>query len=130
VWQGCNPVFVDIHHDTLNIDPKKIESAITKDTQAILATHCFGNPCDIEDIDRIARKHHLKVIYDAAHCFGTKYKGESVFCYGDLSITSFHATKLFHTIEGGAIFTKDPELLRRLALMRNFGHDGPEKFNG
>jgi dTDP-4-amino-4,6-dideoxygalactose transaminase len=128
VWEGCSPVFVDIDKDTLNIDPKKIEAAITPNTQAILATHVFGNPCDIEAIDLIAKKHHLKVIYDAAHCFGTKYKGKSVFCYGDVVTTSFHATKLFHTTEGGALFANDSNVFKRLSYMRNFGHDGPEHF--
>lgn len=128
VWEGCNPVFVDIDPKSFNIDPTKIEQAITKNTTAILATHVYGNPCDIDAIDIIAKKHNLKVIYDAAHCFGTKYKGNSVFNYGDISTTSFHATKLFHTIEGGAVFTSDPELLKKMAYMRNFGHDGPEKF--
>jgi dTDP-4-amino-4,6-dideoxygalactose transaminase len=123
-------VFVDIDPETFNIDPKLIEAAIDADTQAILATHCFGNPCDIDAIDKIAKKHNLKVIYDAAHCFGTKYKGKSVFAYSDVSTTSFHATKLYHTIEGGAVFTQDPEVLKRMAYMRNFGHDGPEKFFG
>ena len=130
VWEGCTPVFVDIDPNTLNIDPSKIEVAITNDTEAILATHCFGNPCDIDAIDAIAKKYKLKVIYDAAHCFGTKYKGKSVFSYGDVSTVSFHATKLFHTIEGGAVFTTDPEVLERMSYMRNFGHDGPEKFSG
>jgi dTDP-4-amino-4,6-dideoxygalactose transaminase len=130
VWEGCTPVFVDIDPDTLNIDPVKIEAAIDDETEAILATHCFGNPCDIEAIDKIAKKHNLKVIYDAAHCFGTLYKGKSVFAYGDVSTTSFHATKLYHTIEGGAVFTQDPEVLKRMAYMRNFGHDGPERFHG
>jgi len=129
LWQGCKPVFVDIDEDTLNIDPNKIEAAITPDTSAILATHVFGNPCDIEAIDRIAKKHGLKVIYDAAHCFGTKYKGKSVFAYGDVSTTSFHATKLFHTIEGGAVFTQNPETLKRMALMRNFGYSGVDTFS-
>lgn len=129
VWQGCKPVFVDIDEDTLNIDPNKIEAAITPDTTAILATHVFGNPCDIEAIDRIAKKHGLKVIYDAAHCFGTKYKGKSIFAYGDVSTTSFHATKLFHTIEGGAVFTQNPEILKRMALMRNFGYSGVDTFS-
>ncbi|KRT14182.1 aminotransferase DegT [Pedobacter ginsenosidimutans] len=129
VWQGCKPVFVDIDEDTLNIDPNKIEAAITADTTAILATHVFGNPCDIEAIDRIAKKHGLKVIYDAAHCFGTKYKGKSIFAYGDVSTTSFHATKLFHTIEGGAVFTQNPEILKRMALMRNFGYSGVDTFS-
>ncbi len=130
VWEGCTPVFVDIDPQTFNINPSKIESAITEHTSAILATHVYGNPCDIEAIEKIADKYHLKVIYDAAHGFGTQYKGESVFGFGDITTTSFHATKLFHTIEGGAVFTRDPELLRRMALMRNFGHDGFDKFNG
>jgi dTDP-4-amino-4,6-dideoxygalactose transaminase len=130
VWEGCKPVFVDIDPETFNIDPSKIEAAITESTQAILATHCFGNPCDVEAIDKIAKKYGLKVIYDAAHCFGTKFKGESIFKFGDISTTSFHATKLFHTIEGGAVFTQDPELLKQLAWRRNFGHNGPEDFFG
>jgi dTDP-4-amino-4,6-dideoxygalactose transaminase len=109
VWQGCEPVFVDIDPETLNIDPAKIEAAITPKTSAILATHVFGNPCDITAIQAIADKHNLKVIYDAAHCFGTFYKNRSVFEYGDISVTSFHSTKLYHTIEGGAVFTQDPE---------------------
>lgn len=130
VWEGCTPVFVDIDPESLNIDPEKIESAITHDTSAILATHCFGNPCDIEAIRTIADIHDLKVIYDAAHCFGTTYKSECVFKYGDISTTSFHATKLFHTVEGGGVVTEDPDLLERMAYMRNFGHDGPGQFNG
>ncbi|MCC5916634.1 MAG: DegT/DnrJ/EryC1/StrS family aminotransferase [Cryomorphaceae bacterium] len=130
VWEGCTPIFVDIDENSLNIDPKKIEAAISQNTSAILATHVYGNPCDIEAIQKIADKHNLKVIYDAAHCFGTNYKGRSIFEYGDVSTTSFHATKLFHTIEGGAVFTKDPEVLKRMAYMRNFGHDGPEQFFG
>ncbi len=130
VWEGCTPVFVDIDPKTLNIDPAKIEEIITPQTSAIIATHVYGNPCDIEAIDAIAKKFNLKVIYDAAHGFGTKYKGKSIFDYGDVATASFHATKLYHTIEGGAVFTKDPDLLKRMAYMRNFGHDGPEKFSG
>lgn len=130
VWEGCTPVYVDIDAGTLNIDPQKIEAAITPNTSAILATHCFGNACDIDAIDVIAKKHNLKVIYDASHCFGTLYRGKSIFEYGDISTTSFHATKLMHSIEGGAVFTPSAELLRRMALMRNFGHDGPEQFDG
>lgn len=128
VWEGCTPVFTDIDAKTFNIDPAKIEAAITKNTTAILATHVYGNPCDIDAIQQIAEKHQLKVIYDAAHCFGTMYKGKSVFAYGDVSTTSFHATKLYHTIEGGAVITKDPELLKKMAFMRNFGHNGPDDF--
>ncbi|MCA0931588.1 DegT/DnrJ/EryC1/StrS family aminotransferase [Lutimonas saemankumensis] len=130
VWEGCTPVFVDIDPDTFNIDPGKIEECIDEDTEAILATHCFGNPCDIDTIEKIAEKYGLKVIYDAAHCFGTKYKGKSIFNYGDISTTSFHATKLFHTIEGGGIFTPHLDLVKRMSYMRNFGHDGFHKFNG
>jgi len=129
VWEGCKPVFVDIDEETFNIDPKKIEAAITPQTSAILATHVYGNPCDIDAIQEIADRYSLKVIYDAAHCFGTKYKNKSVFAYGDVSTTSFHATKVFHTIEGGAVFTQCPDLLKKMALMRNFGHDGPDEFS-
>ncbi len=122
VWEGCKPVFVDIDPGSLNLDPTKIESAITEKTTAIIATHVYGNPCDIDAIQQIATKHNLKVIYDGAHCFGSLYKGKSVFAYGDVCTTSFHATKLFHTIEGGAVFTNDPELLKKMSFMRNFGH--------
>ncbi len=128
VWEGCYPVFVDIDPHSLNIDPNKIEEAITKDTCAILATHVYGNPCEIDKIQEIAEKHNIKVIYDAAHCFGTLYNGESIFNFGDISTTSFHATKLFHTIEGGAVFTKNAELFKKMSYLRNFGHDGPESF--
>jgi dTDP-4-amino-4,6-dideoxygalactose transaminase len=128
VWEGCKPVFVDIDPRTLNIDAGRIEEKITPQTVGILATHVYGNACDIAAITAIAEKHGLKVIFDAAHCFGTKYKGRSVFDYGDVSTTSFHATKLFHTIEGGAVFTQCPDLLKKLAFMRNFGHNGPEAF--
>lgn len=128
VWEGCKPVFADIEADTFNIDPQVIESLIGPHTTAILATHVFGNPCNIDAIEKIADRHGLRVIYDAAHCFGVKYKNRSVFEYGDISTTSFHATKLFHTIEGGAVFTKCPELLKKMAFMRNFGHNGPDEF--
>lgn len=130
VWEGCDPVFVDIDPQTLNINPELIETAITEKTTGILATHVFGNPCDIDAIQAIADKYELKVIYDAAHCFGTSYKGRSMFEYGDISTTSFHATKLFHTVEGGAVFTKDEAIFERMRFMRNFGHAGFEKFNG
>lgn len=129
-WEQCTPVFADIDPESFNIDPVSIEKAITPQTQAILATHVFGNPCDIEAIDQIAQKHNLKVIYDATHCFGTNYKGKSIFLYGDVSITSFHATKLFHTTEGGAIFTKEASLLKEMARMRNFGYVNHEQFEG
>ena len=122
-------MFVDIDPATLNIDASQIEAAITNDTSAILATHVYGNPCDVEKIEKIAQKHGLKVIYDGAHAFGVQIKGRSVFDYGDISICSLHATKLYHSIEGGVIFTKDPDLLKKLASMRNFGFDGPEAFS-
>jgi len=130
VWEGCTPIFVDIHPDYLTIDENKIEAAITKKTSAILATHVFGNPCNIDAIEVIARKHNLKVIYDAAHCFGVNYKGQSIFNYGDISTCSFHATKLFHTGEGGAIFANTKPLHERCFQMHNFGHKGQEDFSG
>jgi dTDP-4-amino-4,6-dideoxygalactose transaminase len=128
VWENCEPVMVDICPRSWNIDPTRIEAAITPHTSAILATHVFGNPCDVNAIDLIARKHNLKVIYDAAHAFGARYKSKSLFSYGDIATTSFHATKLFHTVEGGAVITKEPEILRKMALMRNFGHISASEF--
>lgn len=130
VWEGCTPVFVDIHPDHLTIDETKIEAAITEKTTCILATHVFGNPCNVEEIEQIAKKHNLKVIYDGAHAFGVTYKGKSIFEYGDVSTCSFHATKLFHTGEGGALFCKDPELFHELYYSHNFGHNGPLAFHG
>src|SRR5690606_12804392 len=130
VWEGCTPVFVDIHPEYLTIDETKIEAAITSKTTGILATHVFGNPCAVEEITAIAKKHNLKVIYDAAHCFGVTYKGKSIFEYGDVSTCSFHATKLFHTGEGGALFTNDNELFNTLFYQHNFGHKGKEDFQG
>jgi dTDP-4-amino-4,6-dideoxygalactose transaminase len=130
VWEGCTPVFVDIHPEYLTIDETKIEAAITEKTTCILATHVFGNPCNVEEIERIAKKHNLKVIYDGAHAFGVSYNGKSIFEYGDVTTCSFHATKLFHTGEGGAIFCKDPALFHQLYFSHNFGHDGPLAFHG
>src|SRR5690606_28083347 len=128
VWEGCKPVFVDIDSQSLNIDASKIESAITENTSAILATHVYGNPCDVELIEKIAKKHKLKVIYDAAHAFNVEVNGKSIFDFGNISICSLHATKLYHSGEGGLIMTKNPDLLKKLAYMRNFGFDGPEAF--
>ncbi len=130
VWEKCTPIFVDIHPEYLTIDETKIEAAITDKTTCILATHVFGNPCNIEVIESIAKKHNLKVIFDAAHCFGVKYKGKSIFEYGDVSTCSFHATKLFHTGEGGALFAKDTDLRHQLFYSHNFGHNGPLDFYG
>ena len=130
IWENCKPVFVDIDPEYLTIDEKKIEEAITENTTAILTTHVFGNPCNIDAIDVIAKKHNLKVIYDAAHCFGVKYKGLSIFEYGDISTCSFHATKLFHTGEGGAMFSKNIDLQHKMFYSHNFGHNGPLDFFG
>lgn len=128
VWEGCSPVFVDIDEASLNIDASKIEAAITVNTTAILATHVYGNPCDVVAIEKIAKKHNLKVIYDGAHAFGVEIEGKSIFEYGDIATCSLHATKLYHAIEGGLIFTKDSTLLKKLASIRNFGFNGPEAF--
>jgi dTDP-4-amino-4,6-dideoxygalactose transaminase len=130
VWENCKPIFVDIHPDYLTIDESKIEKFITPNTTAILATHVFGNPCNVEAIEKIATKHSLKVIYDAAHCFGVKYNGNSIFEYGDISTCSFHATKLFHTGEGGAMFSKNKDLQHKMFYSHNFGHNGPLDFHG
>ena len=130
VWEGCQPVFVDIDPETLTLDPNLIEASITPRTTAILAVHVYGNPCDVERIQEIADQYKLKVIYDAAHAFGVDYKGKSLLTHGDISSISFHATKLFHTIEGGALVTNDDEVADRIRYMRNFGHAGPEKFWG
>ena len=130
VWENCTPVFVDIHPEYLTIDETKIEAAITKKTTAILATHVYGNPCNVDAIEKIAQTHNLKVIYDAAHGFGVKYKGKTIFTYGDVSTCSFHATKLFHSGEGGAIFCKDDQTYNELFYRHNFGHNGPLDFFG
>ena len=130
VWENCTPVFVDIHPEYFTINETKIEAAITNKTTAILATHVFGNPCHVEAIEFLAQKHNLKVIYDAAHCFGVTYKGKSLFEYGDISTCSFHATKVFHTGEGGAVFTNDKELQHKIFYSHNFGHNGPLNFYG
>ncbi|MEO7975764.1 DegT/DnrJ/EryC1/StrS family aminotransferase [Flavobacterium sp.] len=130
VWENCTPVFVDIDPEYLTIDETKIEAAITNKTTAILATHVFGNPCNVIAIEAIAKKHNLKVIYDAAHCFGVKYNDKSIFDYGDVSTCSFHATKLFHTGEGGAMFAKNKDLQHQLFYSHNFGHNGPLAFHG
>lgn len=120
-YEGCTPVYVDIDPETLTIDPSKIEAAITENTVAIMPVHVFGNSCDIEAINAIAKKHNLKVIYDACHSVGVKYKGKSVFNYGDVSCTSYHATKMLNSGEGGGCYTTDPELDAKLKRIRFFG---------
>jgi len=126
VANNITPIFCDIDPNTLCIDSSKIEQVITEDTQAIVATHIFGNICNIEEIEKIAKRYNLKVIYDAAHTFGVKYRGKSAVSYGDISILSFHATKIFHTIEGGAIVTDDDELAKKARYIRNFGIEDEE----
>lgn len=130
VWENCTPIFVDIDLNFLTIDETKIEAAITEKTSGILATHVYGNPCQVEVIQAIAEKYKLKVIYDAAHCFGVKYKGQSILNWGDISTLSFHATKIFHTGEGGAIICNDNELAQRIFYLHNFGHKTAEDFAG
>lgn len=134
-WEGCTPVFCDIEADTLNLDPSKIEAAITDQTVAIMPVHVFGNPCDVEVIKTIAQKHGLRVIYDAAHAIGSTYNGKSILGWGDVSATSLHATKLLNTAEGGACITTDDELARKLERIRFFGHNDVKEivedgFNG
>ena len=126
LWEGCQPVFVDIDPGTCCIDAGKIEAAITEDTQAILVTHVYGLSCDIDTIHTIAAKHHLKIIYDGAHAFGASYKGRSLLSFGDISTCSFHATKLFHSVEGGCIICTDDALAHKLLLYRQFGHLGED----
>ena len=122
-WEGCTPIFCDIEADTLNIDSSKIEELITDKTVAIMPVHVFGNPCNVEEIERIAKKHKLKVIYDAAHAIGSVYKDKSLLEYGDISATSLHATKLFNTGEGGACVATDSDLHEKIKRIRFFGHN-------
>jgi dTDP-4-amino-4,6-dideoxygalactose transaminase len=121
LWNGIKPVFVDIDPQTLNLDPAKIEAAITPQTTAILAVHCYGHPCNVEAIQKIADIYNLKVIYDAAHAFGVQDAGGSILRYGDLSVLSFHATKVFNTFEGGAIVCPDAKTKQRINHLKNFG---------
>jgi dTDP-4-amino-4,6-dideoxygalactose transaminase len=121
LWNGLTPVFVDIDQATCNLDPDKIEQAITPHTTAIMPVHCYGTPCNVERIQQIADTYGLKVIYDAAHTFGVKYKGESLLKHGDLSVLSFHATKVYNTFEGGAIVCPDAKTKQRIDYLKNFG---------
>lgn len=128
LWERCKPVFVDINPQDLNIDVTKIEAAITEKTTGIMAVHVYGLPCDVEAIQAIAHRHGLKVIYDGAHAFGVQYLGQSILNYGDMSTLSFHATKLFHTVEGGAVAVKDPKAYETLRRMGTFGHVGDDYY--
>lgn len=121
LWQSCKPVFVDVEPNTLNLDPAKIEAAITPQTTALLPVHCYGNPCDTAAIQKIADNYNLRVIYDAAHAFGVQDEGGSVLRHGDLSVLSFHATKVFNTFEGGAIICPDEKTKQRIDHLKNFG---------
>lgn len=124
VWSANRPVFVDIEPGSMNIDPSRIEQAITARTKAILAVHCYGHPCRVQEIAAIAERHHLKVIYDAAHAFGIETADGSILRHGDLSVLSFHATKTFNTFEGGAIVSHDPAMKARIDRLKNFGFAG------
>ncbi len=122
LWERCKPVFLDITSHSFCIDTDKIEQAITKQTKAIMGVHVFGYPCEVIKIEQIARKYNLKVIYDGAHAFGVEYKGKSLLKYGDISTCSFHATKLFHTVEGGACIIQRHDISNIVDLMKRFGH--------
>ena len=124
LWNGIKPVFADIDPHTLNLDPSRIEAAITPQTTAIMPVHCYGHPCDVDAIQKIADNYNLKVIYDAAHAFGVKCHCGSVLTHGDLSVLSFHATKVFNTFEGGAIICPDAKTKARIDQLKNFGHAG------
>lgn len=126
LWERCKPVFVDIRSDNFTIDTTKIEEKITSKTKAIMPVHIFGYSCDVDGIQKIADKYKLKVIYDAAHCFGSYLNGKSLLSFGDISTCSFHATKLFHTIEGRACIVKDKVISDKLELIKSFGHNGDE----
>jgi dTDP-4-amino-4,6-dideoxygalactose transaminase len=134
-WEGCTPIFCDIEEDTLNIDPLKIEDKITDNTVAIMPVHVFGNPCNVNEIEKIAKKYNLKIIYDAAHAIGSTINGRSVLEFGDISATSLHATKILNTAEGGGCITMSNYLNDKLKRIRFFGHDEnknivEEGFNG
>ena len=130
LWEGCSIQFADIEPDHLTIDPAAVEAAIGPDTEAIMATHVFGNPCDCEALEAIASKHGLALIFDAAHAFGVRYKDKSILEYGDVSMVSLHATKLLHAVEGGFVVAKDPLVAEKVEWMRRFGHKGPVEFDG
>jgi dTDP-4-amino-4,6-dideoxygalactose transaminase len=127
IWEGLTPVFADIDRATFNLDPRSVERQITKKTSAILAVHVYGNSCDNTELRKIADKYNLKLIYDAAHAFGVELNGRSILGFGDLSALSFHATKTFHTVEGGAIVSNDTKLHEKMVLLRDFGIQSEEK---
>ena len=128
VWEGCRPIFVDVEPDYFTIDPAAVDAAIGPETRGILATHVYGNPCDVEALEKIATKHGLPILYDAAHTFGATYRGRPVAAFGDAATLSFHATKIFHTVEGGAVVTADPNLAERVRRQRAFGEARPMEY--
>ena len=130
LWEGCSIKFADIESDNLTIDPVAVEAAIGPDTEAIMATHVFGNPCDCDALETIASKHGLALIFDAAHAFGVLYKDKSILEYGDASMVSLHATKLLHAVEGGFVVAKDSSVAEKVEWMRCFGHKGYDAFHG
>lgn len=129
-WNGIRPVFCDIDESSYNLDPNRIEGLIGPETKAILAVHVYGTPCDVDSLQTIAQRHGLRVIYDAAHAFGVRYRGRSILEYGDLSMLSFHATKLFTTVEGGALISRSEEQRQRINFLKNFGIAGEEEVIG
>lgn len=130
VWEGIEPLFADVDPRKFTISPDSIRNQITTDVEAILATHVYGNPCDIEALQQIANEMNIPIIYDGAHAFGVYYKDKPLASFGDVSALSFHATKIFHTIEGGALVTNNDQLAEKISYMRNFGYNGPEDFFG
>lgn len=127
IWEGLTPVFADIDNETYNIDPADIERKITKKTSAILAVHVYGNPCYVNELQKIAKEYDLKIIYDAAHAFAVRYENRPITDFGDISTLSFHATKVFNTIEGGAIIAEDPKIIEKINLLRNHGIKSAEE---
>jgi dTDP-4-amino-4,6-dideoxygalactose transaminase len=130
LWESCRPIFADIDGNTFNVDAAQVRAMATHKVAAILVTHVFGNPCDVESLREIADEYDIPLIFDAAHAFGVKYKGRGLMSYGDCSTISFHATKLFHTVEGGGVATADKDIDHKIAYMRSFGHDGPDRYFG
>lgn len=130
IWENCIPVYADILKETYCVNPEEIEKKITPNTKAILVTHVFGNCCDVDALSKLSKKYEIPIIYDAAHSFMVKYNNASILNFGDVSTLSFHATKLFHTVEGGAVVTNDDQLAVKLEYMRRFGHNGPYDFQG
>jgi len=128
IWEGCEPIFADINSKSLTCETSDISSKIDSETKAILTTHVYGNAGDLEAQEYLADEYNIPIIFDAAHCFGVNYKGKSIFNYGTVSTCSFHATKVFHTIEGGAIFTNDDKLAEKIRLLKSFGHKSDDYF--